>query len=247
MSTIGSLLVYCFKESESEKLNTVFFGFAAGIMIAASIWSLLLPAIEEAERLLDKYAVLPIVFGVLFGGALMILFEKALKVFEKRKNHQENGAILLKKSAKLFFAVTLHNIPEGLAVGFAFGVASVLGNTAAYFTALGLAFGIGIQNFPEGLAVSLPISAELKNKSKAFFYGVLSGVIEPVFAVIGYFTATYLNVLQPWLLSFSAGAMLFVVAEELIPNAKSEKSCLISACFVLLGFSLMMALDVAFG
>lgn len=246
MTSLGSALAYCFRKELSPKANAVFLGFASGIMLAASVWSLLLPAIEQAEELWGKFALFPVATGFILGGVFLLIFVKLAPLLRKGNgSFCEHGS--LKSSAKLFLAVSLHNVPEGLAVGFAFGVASAIGTTAAYLTALGLAIGIGVQNFPEGAAVSLPLRSELGNKHKAFFYGVFSGVAEPIFAVIGYFLAAYIRSIQPWLLAFSAGAMIFVVAEDLIPAAKSEDSFPLGAWGVMLGFAVMMLLDVALG
>lgn len=147
---------------------------------------------------------------------------------------------------KLFFSVTLHNIPEGLSVGFAFGAAFVSKSAAAIATALGLAIGMGIQNLPEGTAVSLPISLATGNKRKGFFYGVVSGAVEPIFAAIGFIFAAKLRIVQPWLLSFAAGTMLFVIIEELFPAAKQEEQSSVGVWGTMIGFALMMALDVCF-
>lgn len=236
MTTLGAALVYCFKTQMPEKLQAALFGFAAGVMTAASVWSLLLPALAEAESVWNGLAFLPVTIGFLLGGALIVGFDRALGV----RGNKEEG-----RARKLFLSVTLHNIPEGLAVGFAFGAAFAAGTSAAYIAALGLAIGVGVQNFPEGAAVSLPMQTALQSKHKAFLYGVLSAVVEPIFAVIGYFFAAYLRVLQPWLLAFSAGAMIFVVSEELLPEAKREGSGSIGAWGVMIGFILMMILDVA--
>ena len=235
---LGAALVYCFKTQMPERLQAALFGFAAGVMTAASVWSLLLPALAQAEIAWGNLAFLPVTIGFLLGGALIVGFDRALNF---RKN-QEGG-----RAKKLFLSVTLHNIPEGLAVGFAFGAAFSLATPAAYIAALGLAVGIGVQNLPEGAAVSLPMQTALKSKHKAFLYGALSAVVEPIFAVIGYFFAAYLQALQPWLLAFSAGAMIFVVSEELLPETKRVTKSSVGAWGVMLGFALMMILDVALG
>ena len=238
MTTLGAALVYCFKTQMPEKLQSALFGFAAGVMTAASVWSLLLPALSEAETAWGSLAFVPVTIGFLLGGALIVGFDRALSF---RKN-EECG-----RAKKLFLSVTLHNIPEGLAVGFAFGAAQSVGTAAAYIAALGLAVGVGVQNLPEGAAVSLPMQTALQSKHKAFLYGAWSAVVEPIFAVIGYFFAAYLQVLQPWLLAFSAGAMIFVVSEELLPETKRDIKSSIGAWGVMLGFALMMILDVALG
>lgn len=153
----------------------------------------------------------------------------------------------LKKPMKMFLAVTIHNIPEGLAVGFAFGAASVIGEKSAYLAALGLAVGMAIQNFPEGAAVSLPMKTVTGSKLKAFAYGTFSGAVEPVFALIGYMLASEIEILQPWLLAFAAGAMIFVVVEDLIPDSKMEEHPHLGTWGIMGGFVIMMILDVALG
>lgn len=246
MTTLGSSIVYLFKNDISFKINTLFLGFASGIMIAASIWSLLIPAIEGAENY-GKFNFIPAAIGFLLGGLFLILIDKIIPHFHSGNGQEEGLKVSLKKSTKLFLAVLIHNIPEGLAVGFAFGAAANIGTTAAYISALGLAIGIGIQNFPEGAAVSLPLKNETKSANKAFLYGMGSGVVEPVFAIVGFFLATQLISLQPWLLAFSAGAMIFVVVEDLIPNAHLESHPHLGTWGIMIGFVLMMILDVALG
>jgi len=238
-TTLGASVVFFFKKEISYKWNSFIFGLASGVMMAASVWSLLLPSIEQAKNYFGGLAFLPAVLGIVFGGAFIVVLDRlALKKVN-------NGR--LQKSAKLFLAVTLHNIPEGLAVGFAFGAVAGLKSLSAYISALGLAIGIGVQNFPEGVAVALPMKKALNSRRRAFLWGMISGLPEPFFAVLGYFLATWLRVLQPWLLAFSAGAMLFVSADDLIPDSKQGRGVSIGAWGVLIGFALMMALDVALG
>jgi len=246
MTTLGAMFVFFFKKNISPKFNTVFLGFASGIMIAASIWSLLLPSIE-ASKDLGKLSFVPASVGFIIGGLFLVLLDKVVTYFKKGKNDQEGRCNNLIKSTKLFLAVTIHNIPEGLAVGFAFGAAATMGETAAYVSALGLAIGIAIQNLPEGAAVSLPMKNATGSKSKAFLYGMGSGIVEPIFALVGYYLAAYFTVLQPWLLAFAAGAMLFIVAEDLIPDSKCQKSPHLGTWGVMAGFAIMMILDVALG
>lgn len=245
MTALGSALVFCFKKEIPQKLNAILLSGASGVMIAASIWSLLLPAIEQAKEYWGKMTFIPIGAGFLFGGCFLLLLDEILPCLTTkfRRGRKERGKGL-SGSAKLFLAVTLHNIPEGIAVGFALGAAHAIGRMAAYLSALGLAVGMGIQNFPEGAAVALPIKAETGSKTKGFLLGVCSGVVEPIFAALGFFLAAYLRPLQPWLLSFSAGAMMFVVAEELIPEANANGSAPVTALGLMLGFAFMMILDV---
>lgn len=229
----GAACVWLFKNKISDSVNALIFGFASGVMLAALIWSLVIPAVHQAS-------VFSVAAGLLLGGAFLIALDKATE--------NKQGALLGgKKFSRLFWAMTLHNIPEGLAVGFAFGAAYALQTAAAYTAALGVALGIGIQNVPEGAALALPAKEELKSRKKAFLFSTASGVVEPIFAVVGFFLAAWLRALQPWFLSFAAGAMLFVVATDLIPDSKSEARPFLGGAGVIVGFALMMILDIALG
>ena len=240
-STLGAALVFCFKKEFSPKLNAAFLGLASGVMIAASVWSLLLPALDQTQNGWGRYAFIPVSLGFLLGCLLLWIFDKILPKQSKKE------LSLDKKTKRLFLAVTLHNIPESLAVGFAFGGAWAIGTQAAFLSALGVAIGIGIQNFPEGAAISLPLRSVLKSKKKAFLYGLASGAVEPVFAFLGCLFAAYLQFLQPWLLAFAAGAMIFVVAQDLLPDTElaGEKGREIGAWGAAIGFVIMMILDVS--
>lgn len=243
LSTLGSALVYCFKGELSPKTNAAFLGLASGVMLAASVWSLLLPALSQSQKGWGRYAFIPVSVGFLSGALFLWLFDKCTPAARKQGVVSER-----EKAKRLFLAVTLHNIPESLAVGFAFGAAWGIGTRAAFLSALGVAIGIGIQNFPEGAAVSLPMRTALKSKHKAFIYGLASGGVEPIFAFLGCVFAVYLRILQPWLLSFAAGAMVFVVAQDLLPDSlveNGEKRSTIGAWGTAIGFVLMMILDVA--
>lgn len=246
MTALGASLVYFFKREVSPKANTLFLGFASGIMIAASVWSLLIPSIEGAENY-GNFSFVPAAVGFLIGGLFLVLLDKVLPHFHKGTEEEEGPPVAVKKSTRLFLAVTIHNIPEGLAVGFAFGAAAAVGTAAAYISALGLAVGIAIQNFPEGAAVALPMRAVMGSRNKAFLYGMGSGVVEPIFALVGYFLAAFLTAAQPWFLAFAAGAMIFVVAEDLIPDAKLSEHPHLGTWGVMAGFAVMMILDVALG
>lgn len=248
MTTAGAATVYFFKKDISPKINTLLLGFASGIMIAASVWSLLIPALEDLNYASwGTFSWAPAAVGFIIGGFFLVLLDKVVPHIHKGTNLEEGPHTSLKKSTKLFLAVTIHNIPEGLAVGFAFGAAETIGQPAAYIAALGLAIGIGIQNLPEGAAVALPLKNDLKSRNKAFLFGMASGAVEPVFAVIGYFLAAHISILQPWLLAFAAGAMIFVVAEDLIPDAKMSDDPHLGTWGVMAGFVIMMVLDVALG
>ncbi len=246
MTTLGSALVFFFKKDISPKANTLFLGFASGVMIAASVWSLLIPSIDGATAY-GNLNWMPAALGFLIGGLFLVFLDKAVPHFHSATNEEEGPHISLKKSTKLFLAVMIHNIPEGLAVGFAFGAALSSGGSGGYISALGLALGIGIQNLPEGAAVSLPMKVSTGSRLKAFLYGMGSGAVEPVSAIIGLVLASALSAIQPWLLAFAAGAMIFVVAEDLIPEAKLEEHPHLGTWGVMLGFTVMMVLDVALG
>ncbi len=243
MTTLGSAIVFLFKKNISDKINSLFLGFASGLMIAASVWSLIIPSIEQAEYL-GNLNFLPACIGIILGCLFLVVMDKLIP---KILNKDDKKQTKLKKSTKLFLAVTLHNIPEGLAVGLAFGNAFIMAETSAFYSALWLAIGIGIQNFPEGAAISLPMKEELGSRKKAFLYGTISGIVEPIMALIGIWLSTSLSHLMPWFLAFSAGAMLFVVAEELLPDAKSAYPTNIGTWGFIVGFVLMMILDVALG
>ncbi|MBR1625353.1 MAG: ZIP family metal transporter [Clostridia bacterium] len=245
-TTAGAALVFFFKKDVSEKLNTVFLGFAAGIMIAASVWSLLIPSIESSSAW-GKWRFVPAVVGFMVGGLFLVVLDKVIPHFHVGTGQEEGPHTAMKKSAKMFLAITIHNIPEGLAVGFAFGGAAAIGTREAFLSALGLAIGIAIQNFPEGAAVSLPLKKATGSLGRSFLFGMGSGAVEPIAAIAGYFLAASLTKAQPWLLAFAAGAMIFVVAEDLIPDAKMNEHPHLGTWGVMFGFAVMMALDVALG
>jgi len=230
MTTLGASFVFLFKEKVSDKVNKIFLGFSSGIMIAASVWSLLIPAIEKAS-IYEVFSFLPVSLGFLIGGLFLVGIDKFIP---EGSNTKINN--------KIFLSIMIHNIPEGLAVGVAFGSAILAKDTLSFMTALGLAIGIGIQNLPEGAAISLPLKNEYGNK-KSFMYGVLSGIVEPIAACIGIVLAMQVTYLMPWLLSFAAGTMIFVVIEELIPESQSKYG----TWSLMLGFVLMMLLDTMLG
>ena len=240
MTTLGGSVVFFLKKEMSRKANCLFLGFTSGLMLASSVWSLLLPSIELSGEYGD-FNFLPASIGLIAGVILLLMTDRLLSSRGKNKNNNFKG---LSRSGKLFLATTLHNIPEGLAVGIAFGNAFLLGEMTAFYSALWLAIAIGLQNFPEGSAVALPLAREYKSKAKAFLFSFLSGAVEPIVAVIGIFLASAVSGVMPWLLAFSAGSMLFVVIDELVPEAKSSGSHLGSWAFVA-GFVVMMILDVA--
>ena len=212
-------------------------------MIAASVWSLLIPAIDEAERL-GKKGWIPASFGFMLGVVFLMLLDKLIPYFRPEPDREDCVKNGLKRTSMLIFAITLHNIPEGMAVGLAFALAAKNDSSVLLASAIALAVGMGIQNFPEGAAISLPIRQAGRSRSRAFVCGAASGVVEPVFGLVTVLIAGTAQLLLPWLLSFAAGAMLYVVVEELIPEAHLGNSH-IGTLGVMIGFLLMMTLDVA--
>jgi ZIP family zinc transporter len=206
----------------------------------------LTPAIAEAENQ-GMIGWIPAAVGFAGGGLILLLLDNLLPHLHVGEDHPEGLKSSMKRSTMLVFAVTLHNIPEGLAVGLAFGLAMQQGTTVGIMSAFGLAIGIGIQNFPEGAAISLPLKQENMSNGKAFLYGSLSGIVEPVFAVVGLVLASQLTMIMPWFLALAAGAMIYVVVEELIPEAHLGEHSNIGTIAVMIGFVVMMILDVALG
>ncbi|MCJ7855787.1 ZIP family metal transporter [Lachnospiraceae bacterium NSJ-143] len=247
MTTLGAALVFFFKKTVNNTFERVFLGFAAGIMIAASVWSLLLPAIEQAGEY-NIPAWVPAAIGLIIGALFLFIMDKIVsRIYAVYSNPNETNT-RLKRTTMLITAITLHNIPEGMAVGLAFALAAEsFGEIAAYSTALALAIGIGIQNFPEGAAVSLPLNQEGFSAFKSFILGMLSGIVEPIFGVLCVLAASNIKVLMPWLLSFAAGAMIYVVVEELVPEANADKDSHLGTLGIIAGFLIMMVLDVALG
>ena len=247
MTTLGASLVFFFRKSLNNTFERVFLGFAAGIMIAASVWSLLLPAIEQAENsLLPNF--IPPAIGIITGALFLFIMDKIVTKIYISKTVKDNSSAKLKRTTMLITAITLHNIPEGMAVGLAFALAAEnMGQMAQYSTAFALALGIGIQNFPEGAAVSLPLNQEGFSGKKSFLLGTLSGFVEPVFGVLTVLAAASIEHLMPYLLSFAAGAMIYVVVEELVPEANADKDSHLGTLGIIVGFLIMMILDVALG
>ena len=241
-TTIGSLLIFVMKKEISKKLNCIINGFSAGIMIAASVWSLILPSISFSENL-GKLNFIPASVGILAGCFLILLIDIVIFFINKKQQKSEESL----KLHRFVIAFTLHNIPEGMAVGFALGSALHSGGDIAIAGAIGLAIGIAIQNIPEGLAVALPVYKHTQNKNKAFLFGALSGVVEPVFAFISVLLVSQIKVLLPWFLAFSAGSMIFVSVEDLIPDAKESQNSHAGTWGFIVGFLLMMILDVLLG
>lgn len=247
LTAMGASMVFFFKTINRKVLNSML-GFAAGVMIAASFWSLLKPAIEMAEEN-GSVGWVPAVIGFLAGGAFLFLVDRLLPHLHLGLSMDKAEGIKTQwqRSVLLVLAITLHNIPEGLAVGVAFGVLANNPDTGALAGAVALAIGIGLQNFPEGAAVSIPLRREGFSRLKAFHYGQLSGVVEPVAGVLGAYLVLSVTPLLPYALSFAAGAMIFVVVEELIPESQSGHETDLSTIGAMLGFATMMVLDVAMG
>lgn len=245
LTAAGAGLVFFFTTIKKKTMDGML-GFAAGVMIAASFWSLLDPAIAMAESMgMVKW--IPPVIGFLAGGAFLWLVDRSIPHIHPGMKETEGPESTIRRSFLLVFAVTLHNIPEGLAVGVAFGATAAGLESASLAGALALALGIGIQNFPEGAAVSLPLRREGLSKRKAFMYGQASGIVEPISGVIGALAVIMMQPILPYALSFAAGAMIYVVVEELIPEAQSAGDSDIATIGAMLGFAVMMLLDVALG
>ena len=240
-TSLGAALVYFFKKNINPIIEKIFLGFASGVMIAASVWSLLIPSIEMATEQ-GKIGWIPATLGLIAG----TLFLKITDKFKEKINLNHNANID-KRTKMLVFAVTLHNIPEGMAVGVVF--ASLLNPTLhiEQAAAFGLAIGIAIQNFPEGATISLPLRAKGMERKKAFLMGTLSGIVEPIAAIITILLSSFIGNLLPFLLAFAAGAMIFVIVEELIPESQQGKYASIATLSVIVGFAIMMILDNAFG
>lgn len=247
VTALGAAVVFVFN-TVNRKLLDAMLGFAAGIMIAASFWSLLAPAIAMTEAA-GKTPWIPAVIGFLSGGAFLFSVDKLLPHLHLGFPMEEAEGIKTgwHRSVLLVLAITLHNIPEGLAVGVAFGAVAAGVPEASMGAAVALALGIGIQNFPEGLAVSAPLRGEGWSRRKAFMYGQASGIVEPIAGVIGAVAVLWMRPLLPYALSFAAGAMIFVVVEELIPESQLSKNTDLATASAMVGFALMMALDVALG
>ncbi len=251
VTALGASLVFFFKSIKKNVLNGML-GFAAGVMIAASFWSLLAPGIRMAEEL-GQVAWLTAAIGFLGGGGFLYLVDKFLPHLHMGLDRSQAEGIKTswQRSILLVLAITLHNIPEGLAVGVAFGAAAS-GNlgTAGIASAVALAIGIGLQNFPEGAAVSIPLRREGFSRTKAFIYGQASGIVEPIAGVVGAFAVLKMQPILPYALAFAAGAMIYVVIEELIPEAQREEGGSktdIATIGCMVGFTVMMILDVALG
>lgn len=243
---LGAAMVFLMKNEMNKKVEKILLGFAAGVMIAASVWSLIIPSIEMAEEQ-GKIAWIPAAVGFLLGVIFLLVLDSVVPHMHLESEKPEGIKSKLKKTTMMIFAVTLHNIPEGMAVGVTFAGA-MIGNTGITIAgALTLAIGIAIQNFPEGAIISMPLKSEGVTKPKAFLYGTLSGIVEPISAIITILLTNVVVPILPYLLSFAAGAMIYVVVEELIPESQAGEHSNIGTIGVAIGFIIMMILDVALG
>ncbi len=245
MTSAGAAMVFFFRKTFHPKIQKIFLGFAAGVMIAASVWSLLIPAIEEAEAN-GQIGWIAAAGGFILGIAFLYGLDRFIPHLHPEVNKTEGISSSFKRTTLLVLAVTLHNIPEGMAVGLSFArAAQNHSSSSMYATALALAIGIGIQNFPEGAAISLPLRQEGLSLKKSFWVGSMSGIVEPIFGILSVFIASMIFPYMPWLLSFAAGAMMYVVVEELIPEAHLGEHSNTGTMGVMFGFLIMMILDVA--
>ncbi len=243
-TTLGASMSFFLKKEINHKVQKLLLGFASGVMIAASVWSLLIPALDMTTSAIKW---LPAAVGFLLGIGFLLLLDNIIPHLHLNSEEPEGPKKSLKKTTMLTLAVTLHNIPEGMAVGTVFA-GLLTGNTEiSVAAALALTIGIAIQNFPEGAIISMPLRSAGASKSKSFAYGTLSGIVEPVAAVITIMLTSLVVPILPYLLAFAAGAMIYVVTEELIPEAQSGKHSNIGTIGVAFGFVLMMVLDVALG
>ena len=242
VTALGASIVFFFKKVNKTLMDAML-GFSAGFMIAASFFSLITPALEMAKNLNINIPVV-ISLGFILGGTLLFIGDKIYDLIDKGKDNNKNSR---KRCFMLISSITIHNIPEGLAIGVAFGSLAYNVTGSSILSALTLALGIGLQNFPEGSAVSLPLRREGYSRKKAFFYGQLSGIVEPISAVIGTILVLKIKTILPFLLVFAAGSMIYVVVEELIPESQTNQKKDLMAFFTLFGFVLMMILDVTLG
>lgn len=245
-TTLGAACVFFMKGQMKPLVQKMLLGFASGVMVAASVWSLLIPAMDMSEEM-GKYAFIPAAAGFLLGILFLLGMDRAVPHLHMGAECAEGPKCSLKKTTMLVLAVTLHNIPEGMAVGVVFAGMLSQNTEITVAGAFALSVGIAIQNFPEGAIISMPLKSEGTGKGKAFLYGMLSGAVEPVAAVIIILLAGFITPVLPYLLSFAAGAMLYVVVEELIPEASEGEHSNIGTIGFAAGFVLMMILDVALG
>lgn len=243
-TSLGAFLVFFLKDKFNKKLHKIMLGFAGGVMMASSVWSLIIPAIKQSEYM-GKWLFLPAFCGICLGVLFMLLLAKfCLNLSIKSYKFNSN---LSQKNRLLFWAVTIHNIPEGMAVGVALSGAYFGDVGVSMASALALSIGIAVQNIPEGTIVSMPLIFDNFSKKKAFLFGVMSGIVEPMFAIISIILAGLISAILPYLLAFAAGAMIYVSIDELVPESHCEDESKISTISFVVGFLLMMILDVVLG
>ena len=245
-TTLGAAVVFFMKKEINKKFERFLLGFAAGVMMAASVWSLLIPSIDMAEEQ-SIISWLPAAIGFSLGILFLLALDHIIPHLHLRKDKPEGIKAKLKNSTMMVLAVTLHNIPEGMAAGVVFAGLMTQETGITLAGALALAIGIAIQNFPEGAIISMPLRAEGVSKPRAFFYGMLSGIVEPIAAAVTILITSSILLVLPYLLAFAAGAMIYVVVEELIPEAQEGEHSDIGTIGVAVGFALMMMLDVGLG
>lgn len=245
-TTLGSSVVFFMKNELNKKVQKLLLGFASGVMVAASVWSLIIPAISQSDGM-GRLAFIPAAAGILLGMAFLYTLDIAVPHLHLDATHADGPVSKLKKTTMLCLAVTLHNIPEGMAVGVV--AAGFLSNSSevTFAAAFALSVGIAVQNFPEGAIISLPLKSEGNGKLRSFVYGTISGVVEPIAGFLTIILSRFIQGILPYLLAFAAGAMLFVVVEELIPEASEGEHSNNGTIGFGLGFILMMILDVALG
>ncbi len=246
-TTLGAACVFFLKDELKPSIQKGLLGFASGVMIAAAVWSLLIPAIDMSEDAMGKLAVVPATVGFALGMLFLLVIDKLIPHMHLNSEEPEGIKSALKKRTMLVLAVTLHNIPEGMAVGVVFAGLVSGSNTITTTGAIALAVGIAIQNFPEGAVISLPLKGEGISRAKAFLYGQLSGIVEPIGAIVTILLASIVIPVLPYLLSFAAGSMMYVVVEELIPEASEGEHTNIGTIGFAVGFLIMMVLDIALG
>ena len=243
-TAVGAGTVYLFRKEIPQRIQRIFLGFAAGVMIAASVWSLLIPAMEMAEEQNMAHSWLPAAGGFVLGGVFLLALDHLLPHMHTGAGNAEGVKSSFTRTTMLVLAVTLHNIPEGLAVGLAFGMAGE-SSAISLSGALALSVGMALQNFPEGAAISLPLKKEGLSNNRSFLLGALSGIVEPIAGVTGVLVAGSITGIMPWFLAFAAGAMIYVVVEELIPEANLGEHSHTGTLSVMAGFLVMMILDIA--
>jgi len=245
-TALGAACVFVMRGALHAAVQRALTGFAAGVMVAASVWSLLIPAMEQASDM-GNWAFLPAAAGFWLGILFLLVLDRTIPHLHQNSDEPEGPHTGLKRTTMLVLAVTLHNIPEGMAVGVVLAGWMAGNETATAAGALALSVGIAIQNFPEGAIISMPLQAEGVGKGRAFLYGALSGIVEPLAAVLTIWAAGIILPAMPYLLSFAAGAMIYVVVEELIPEASAGAHSNIGTLFFAAGFTVMLVLDVALG